>query len=99
MKPFCCKKEAVWVDHGKWCQYWYCRECQNEVVDSQPQITLSQISFDSPMTTPPPQPLYFKPLPPHIWQIKTSPATCVNCGMDDLMYNGLGKPPYCLGKP
>jgi len=32
--PMCCGQDSVWVDMGPKLQYFYCRECKNEVKDT-----------------------------------------------------------------
>lgn len=33
MIPVCCGQEAKWVVNGRDLQYWYCRECKEEVLE------------------------------------------------------------------
>lgn len=33
--PVCCGKEAIWVVNSFTLQYWYCRQCKNEVKEEE----------------------------------------------------------------
>lgn len=46
MKPRCCGQDAQWTVISPTLQYWYCKECKNEVDDTNPLLTAQTMSTD-----------------------------------------------------
>lgn len=34
--PYCCGERTIWMDMGKWVQYFYCKKCKKEYKEPEP---------------------------------------------------------------
>lgn len=73
--PICCGANAVWSDSVPGKEYWFCRECKNEVIAPLEIIPSKQVALSEGAAG-------------HVWNTNTD--TCITCGMTAVKFKALG---------